>query len=414
MNIISEIDTDKPAWAPEGATLRDLKSVAATLDRLGFPLPEHGGEWPLTEEEIWIIRQELAREFLRGQVGAPVPFEKLVHLRMFGPDHKALLPSDYEKLYQMESQTDERLRWLRADRDARQRLEAEDLAAARGPRTKRTAAEFADIPPPPVIMREVLAAEMNLVGGPSEAGKSLLARDWALAVATGTPWQGHRVSEARNVLWVASEGLHDFAERFTSQPAWTDAKNQIFVLDVPVDLVHGNDVEWLLDEYKVERPGLVVFDVIYGMGMADDNGSRDVFPVIKAMKKISEAWGAATLALGHPPHGDARRMRGSSAWRQLTYTEWHMAGGSLSCEKSKIADKRRLSATYEVQYPDLRWLSMGEAVTNAVERHLIIQRDIEAYPDDNDSARARRLEPVLNMGDRQIKRYIKTVKDGLP
>jgi hypothetical protein len=53
----------------------------------------------------------------------------------------------------------------------------------------------------------VLAAEVNLLGGPSEAGRWLLARDWVLHGATGEPWRGYDPVEIRNWLVVASESI---------------------------------------------------------------------------------------------------------------------------------------------------------------------------------------------------------------
>jgi hypothetical protein len=41
-------------------------------------------------------------------------------------------------------------------------------------------AGYAKVPQSDAIITDVLAAEFNILGGPKEAGKSLLARDWAL------------------------------------------------------------------------------------------------------------------------------------------------------------------------------------------------------------------------------------------
>jgi hypothetical protein len=280
---------------------------------------------------------------------------------------------------------------------------------ARGPRIKRTAREYALIPPPPTIMENVLAAEINLLGGPTEAGKSLLARDWALTVATGQEWRGHAVAQPRYVLVVLSEGTHDFAERWMTQPLWQAAQNGIFILDEPVNLVHGDDVDWLLKEYAAERPGLVVFDVIYGMGMADDNGVKDVLPVLASLKRISAEWGAATLALGHPGHNGDRRFRGSSSWRQLAAVEWHMADGLLSCEKSKIANKYRLGAPCVPEYPRLRWPSKEDAIREVGERATHVHLDVEQHPDDSISDRARRLSPMWEVSHGYARRVIRAV-----
>jgi hypothetical protein len=307
----------------------------------------------------------------------------------------------------------------RVRRRARRDLDAEELDAARGPRMKRTAKEYAKVEQPAAVINNVLAAEVNLLGGPTEAGKSLLARDWAIPVAWQAPkewgemprpnWRGYTVVESRPVLLIASEGLHDFRERWENQPGWEQAAGRIYVMDEPVDLVHGNDVGWLLKEYAAERPGLVIFDVIYGMGMASDDGTKDVIPVLGAMKRISAEWKAATLALGHPGHNAERRFRGSSAWRQLAATEWHMAEESLTCEKSKIANKATLGAGYVAEYPNLRYLDVRGALDRVEQRNAAIKADIAAHPEDSTNKRASRLAPSLGVSTKTVARAVKVI-----
>lgn len=270
------------------------------------------------------------------------------------------------------------LRRVEADRFARRQLDLFESEQARGPRVKRTLLEYVELPQPEAVLPELLAAEVNLLAGPSEAGKSLAARDWAFDVARS----------GRNVLWVASEGMHDVRQRFMSRPDFHDVAGRINILDEPVNLLVGDD-RWLLEEYADERPALAVFDLIYAMGMTDDNGVKDVMPVIAALKRISAAWGAATLAVGHAGHDpDQRRMRGSSVWRQQAAVEWHMAANRLTCEKSKIADKSRLERRYRIEYPEVIWTGTGpmqiqEAATRtfaeAMERREAIMRIVRIH-----------------------------------
>ena len=180
-------------------------------------------------------------------------------------------------------------------------------------------------------MDEVLPTGPALLGGPEAAGKSLLARDWALLVATGVPWRGHEVLQCRSVLYAMDEGMHDFGDRWSQSPLWA-AKDRIFVVAEPVNLVSREDVERLIGEYLDVRPGLVIFDTIYGMGMPDDTGVKEVAPVVNALQRITAAWDACTLAIGHADHNGERRFRGSSMWRQRTDVDWHMAEGLLTCE----------------------------------------------------------------------------------
>jgi hypothetical protein len=305
----------------------------------------------------------------------------------------------------------EQWRYLMARREAQRQIDEADYAAARGARVRRTMAEFVKLPPIPAVISDILAAEVNLLGGPSEAGKSLLARDWSLAVAAGVPWRGYAVPERRAVLWVASEGLQDAAIRWTTQPLWADAKDRVEVLE-GVNLLSQSEVDGLLADYANVKPGLVVFDVIYGMGMSDDNGFKDVGPVIQAMKNISAAWGAATLALGHPPLSGGRRFRGSGTWNQLAATEWHAAEGMVTCEKSKIADKSKLRWPYAAEYPDIVWQTPGQVLINAFDRQALIVADIAKHPNDPDTVRADRLGPQMGLKSNSARDLIRTVKRG--
>lgn len=282
---------------------------------------------------------------------------------------------------------------------ARRNHEERELAQARGPRVKRTAHEYAKVEQPGSVITRILAAEVNLLGGETGEGKSLLARDWCLHLAAGEAWRGYAVPVARNALYVASEGLSDFADRWESQPLWgaVNGDHRVFILDEPVSLVSRSDTDWLLKEYTDERPGLVVFDLIYGMGLPDDNGTKDVGPLIANMKRVSAEWKAATLALGHPGLHSPRRFRGWSGWRQQAATDWEMADGVLTCEKSKIAQRRALTMPYVAEYPYLRWLTPPEHLATAADRQSVIRADFAKHPDESDRRRAARLAPGMGL-----------------
>lgn len=272
-------------------------------------------------------------------------------------------------------------------------------ASWRGPRPRKTMRDFLREDAPAVVLPQRLAADVNLLGGPSEAGKSLLARDWALEVA----------ASGRYVLWVASEGMDDKDARWGQHPAWTDELgDRVFFLD-PVDLCSATEVEWLAREYADVRPALTVLDLVYDMGMSDENGFKDVNPVIGGMKALSRAWSGGVLALGHNGHTGERRFRGSSSWRQRAYVEWHMAGGTLTCEKSKIARKSALPRTYRLEYPLIRWASLGEAAADAAARVEAIQRDVKLHPGDSDSDRARRLMSEFGLSFDHTRKLVRGV-----
>lgn len=286
---------------------------------------------------------------------------------------------------------EEETKRLRTQRDAKRALLDEEMAEAQKNLRLWKGEEFSAEPAPEPIIDSVLAAEVNLIGGPTEAGKSLLARDFCLSVASGQPWHGHAVKQRKDIVWVASEGLHDFGQRWASQDLWEAAKARVHVVPDPINLVGNSGTDWLLSQTAGLDLGLVVFDVIYGMGMGDDNGVKDALPVINNLKRISAETGAGTVALGHPPHDSKRRFRGTSMWRQLAYVEWHMADGLIDQQKSKIGSKEQHRYPYDVDYPDILMLSKAAAGS----KRLAVEATIQAYLNDNPDASDRQAAEVL-------------------
>jgi len=301
--------------------------------------------------------------------------------------------------------------WHRADREARRELDEEEFSATAVPRRRRTAGEYATVRQPAPIMDSILPAAPALLGGPEGSGKSLQARDWGLHVASGMDWHGFRVHEPRAVLYVMDEGMHDFTERWAISELWHLACDRIYVVDEPLNLLSRTDVEAFVNEYADVRPGLTIFDTIYGMGMPDDTGVKEVAPVIDAMKRVSAAWNGCTLAIGHAGHDtSARRFRGSSMWRQRTDVDWHMADNKLTCERSKIANKSNLSWSYRLEYPAVRLLGLGEQLSKAALREEAVRTDFWVWPRSTQNERANRVAKVLRVSPSTAIRIIRDVR----
>lgn len=321
-----------------------------------------------------------------------------------------LWSNEQSKLTLEEQATRDELRKQRVRRNAARQLLDEEMTEAQKNLHMWAGEEFAAQPAPEHIIDSVLAAEVNLIGGPSEAGKSLLARDFCLSVASGTPWNGHAPLARKHIVWVASEGLHDFPMRWTTRPSWNAAKDFVHVIPDPVNLVGNSGTEWLLQQVNGLDVGLFVFDVIYGMGMGDDNGVKDALPVINNLKRISAETGAGTVSLGHPPHDGQRRFRGTSMWRQLAYVEWHMADNLIDQRKSKIGVKEQHSYPYEVAYPDVELLTPAAMSARKAGAEQIVQRYIQSNPYLSDRQVADILSPMLDRSPETLRKIVARVR----
>src|ERR671939_1190480 len=101
-------------------------------------------------------------------------------------------------------------------------LAADALAPDTPERASRllTVEELEQLPAPRWLVHNHLVAEtISVLFGPSGGGKTFVAFDLALAIATGQPWLGEPV-EAGYVVYATGEGLSGLARRIQ---AWRDA-----------------------------------------------------------------------------------------------------------------------------------------------------------------------------------------------
>lgn len=282
-------------------------------------------------------------------------------------------------------------------REAKRRADAHEYAQAAGERRFLPFADLEQVPKPRALLDGMLTAGgFYGLAGPPEAGKSLMLRNWLCTLASG----GIRC------LYAASEGQFDLIDRFSAHSMYAAARANLWFYDGPLSLASAEDVAWLAGKLDGQY-GLAVFDMIYGFGLPDDDGTKGVAPVINGCKRLAEKTGACVLVTGHPGHNGERRFRGSSMWRGSFDGEFHMAGGDFTCEKHKYSDKRRFRWPYAVEYPNLRVLSTYGQLDRAAHRMTAIAQDFGAYPGDSDNARAIRLASQLGLSKDRMRVHIR-------
>ena len=151
--------------------------------------------------------------------------------------------------------------------------------------------------------------------GESGKGKSFVAIDWSLCIATGRRWKHRNVRQGR-VLYIAAEGAYGLKKRIR---AWKKTYGDVppDSLKLIPDAVQLADAGQLAALVRVARNyDVVVIDTLSRTSVGlEENSSTDMARYIDACYKIRDAAkeaGATVLVVHHTGY-DTKRARGSSA-----------------------------------------------------------------------------------------------------
>ncbi|HUR86327.1 MAG TPA: AAA family ATPase [Solirubrobacteraceae bacterium] len=207
--------------------------------------------------------------------------------------------------------------------------------------------DLAKLKPPEWLIDGMLpAGGFSVLFGPSGVGKSFLALDWALCVATALAWY-RRAVRGGWVLYIAAEGRSGLGVRVQ---AWQQARRQrdiehIRFLPEAVNLLDAGQLakarRTLAD--LPEPPALVVVDTMArSMVGGDENAARDVGMFIAAADDLCKGSGAARLIVHHTGK-NGEDERGSSALRGaadlMAALKPDGAGIRLECVKAKDSEE---------------------------------------------------------------------------
>ncbi|MBM3559792.1 MAG: AAA family ATPase, partial [Alphaproteobacteria bacterium] len=167
-------------------------------------------------------------------------------------------------------------------------------------------------------------AGVALMVAPPNVGKSTVALDWALRVATGSDWHG-RAMQAGGVAYFAGEGRRGIGQRAAAWLASHDAtlSHRLDLVTRTPPLSQPEGQRELAAIVAEARPRLVVVDTISSLwGGASEDDASAVAPFLASLQRMAEAAGCLFLLLHHerkpsaqPQAGNAwAAVRGSGAW----------------------------------------------------------------------------------------------------
>ncbi|MGA0615620.1 AAA family ATPase [Paracoccus sp. KR1-242] len=208
--------------------------------------------------------------------------------------------------------------------------EAEDDPMPESQGDEQTESEFAfdavgdlEYREPEYVVGDLIETEsLGMIFGDPGGGKSFLAVDIGLCVATGTPFHGKEVMKG-SVFLIAGEGHNGLARRFA---AWAKNKGRSLT-GVPMfksrraaqflDAASAKAVCKTVDKLAKLHgtPRLIIVDTVArNFGPGDENSTMEMGQFITAMDDLRVRYpGATVMLVHHTGHAEKNRARGAIA-----------------------------------------------------------------------------------------------------
>ena len=208
---------------------------------------------------------------------------------------------------------------------------------------------FAHIEPPDELIHNYLrAGEVTLLYAPKDYYKSFLALDWGLCVASGCPWQGHRILGG-NVVFYIGEGIRSYGKRYR---AWC-LRNRVQDWErLPVAfsrrpagyLDNGRrsqlraDIEGQMQSWHGTSLALVVVDTLStNIGDGDENNAGEAARLIATLNDLYvEPYNAGVLLVHHSGKDATRGARGSYALEANADTVYYLTNVSEDKDEAEV------------------------------------------------------------------------------
>jgi hypothetical protein len=242
---------------------------------------------------------------------------------------------------------------------------------------------------------------VGIIGGEPKCGKSFLALDLLVAVASGAPCLRRFAAIRRGsvLLYAAEDALHLVRTRLEGlcrAAALTLSDLPIHVITAPsLRLDLADDRQQLQATIATLRPILLVLDPFVRLHRVDENASSEVAPLLAYLRELQRRFALAVVLVHHARKG-AGTVRGGQALRGSS--ELH-AWGDSNLYLRRIDDRLLLSIEHRAA-PSRTGLALAlRSSDDAVALHLV--ESPAAAPTAPTSPIAR-VEDVLLHSDRPL------------
>lgn len=191
------------------------------------------------------------------------------------------------------------------------------------------AADLLDYPrPQPLIEGFIQEQEAVCVYGEPNGGKSFLALDWALCIATGKPWLDTYPVKAGPVVYMAGEGAASLQDRVQAWLRFHQIRQipGMFFQLRPLPLRDEEtivEIQAVLETYALEergegepnmQPRLIVVDTLSQFMMGGDEVGPDMALFVSNVRRLSQDNNTAVLIVHHT-NASGDRERGHTSLR---------------------------------------------------------------------------------------------------
>ena len=172
-----------------------------------------------------------------------------------------------------------------------------------------------DVPPPRRLVGDLLQSDsLAAFYGAPASGKTFVALDIGLSVASRRLWQGKEVVDGP-VLYIVAEDAPGISKRCRAwRSRYGDIGNDVHWLLQRVPLLEGDYMAELCDIVAEIAPALVIVDTLAKcMIGAEESSSRDMGLAIDGLDRLRAVTNSCVAVVHHGGKDPSRGMRGSNA-----------------------------------------------------------------------------------------------------
>ena len=202
-----------------------------------------------------------------------------------------------------------------------------------------------DLSAPDWLVKDYFESDsLGLIFGEPKSGKSFVAFDLALSVATGKDWHGQKVKQGP-VLIIAGEGKRGIKRRIKAWEKQNGVKvprGALMISDRAAALTDAGSLAQVLEGISEtleqcggELPVLILIDTLArNFGPGNENATQDMNLFVQALDRLKDATRACVITVHHTGHAEKVRARGSMALKGALDAEFrvHCVTGQLDAE----------------------------------------------------------------------------------